>query len=266
MEEKRKKCNFAFFQGISDVGKPESTILKMKEQIKKSSSVGAEFIIFPELFLSGYHVPAEQMKSLAEEKNGPSFQELSKTAKESNIAVLYGYPEVDRSSSSAVFYNSAQLIDKNGSSLVNYRKTHLWIDEYGYEKVFQPGNILEEVVECRGVKIGILICFDVEFPECVRALMLKGAQLIAVPTAIPYHKFKFVAHTIIPCRANENGVWIAYVNSAGTLSGHSVCCDVDGEVTVMAGGEEQLVLFSVDPSMIPKCDYRGKRRPDLYCK
>ena len=266
MEEKCKKRLFAFFQGISDVGKPESTILKMNEQIKKASSVDAELIIFPELFLSGYCLPAEQMKSLAEERNGPSFQELSKTAKESNIAVLYGYPEVDRSSGSAVFYNTAQLIDKDGSSLANYRKTHLWIDEGGYEKVFQPGNALKEVVECCGVKIGILICFDVEFPECVRALMLKGAQLIAVPTAIVYDNYKYIPHTIIPCRALENGVWVAYVNSAGTFNGHSVCCDVDGEVTVMAGGEEQLVLFSVDPSVKPECDYLGKRRPDLYCK
>ena len=260
------KHTFAFFQGITDDASPEKNLMTMKEQMSKASAVGAEMILFPELFLSGYCVPAEQMKKVAEERNGPSFQELSKAAKEANIAVLYGYPEVDQSSGSEIFYNSAQLINKDGSSLANYRKSHLWIDDMGYEKVFKPGKAFENIVDCCGIKIGILICFDVEFPECARTLALKGVQLIAVPTALVYTKFKSIPRILVPSRARENGVHIAYVNHAGAFNGHSVCCDVNGDIMVQAGAEEQLELFTVNPLSKPACNFISMRRPDVYCK
>ena len=257
---------FAFFQGASENGNVESNLVKMREQICKASAVGAELLIFPELFLSGYRVPGEKMKMVAEERDGPSFQALSKTARESNTAVLYGYPEVDRSSGTPVYYNSAQLIDRDGTSLVNYRKTHLWIDQDGYEKVFQAGDSFAEVTECCGVKIGVLICFDVEYPECVRALALKGAQFVGVPTAINYSMSnKIVPAAMIPCRARENGLYVAYVNSSGDIfGGHSVSSDPNGDVLVQAGKDEQMALFVVDPQLKPSCDFISMRKPSIY--
>ena len=106
------------------------------------------------------------------EKAGPSFQELSSAAKEANMAVIYGYPEVDHSTGGDIYYNSAQLIDRDGTSLVNFRKVHLWIDEDGHEGVFTPRKEFVEVVECYGMKIGLLICYDIEFPEAARTLAL----------------------------------------------------------------------------------------------
>ena len=127
MAELEKRLVVALCQGHAQNGDVSFNLDKMKRKITTAASVGAEMILFPELFLSGYRVPAEQMTKVAEEKSGPSFQELSKAAQEANIAVLYGYPEVDRSSGGEVLYDSAQLIDKDGSSLINYRKTHVWI-------------------------------------------------------------------------------------------------------------------------------------------
>jgi len=97
-------------------------------------------------------------------------------------------------------YNSIQLIDRDGRSLVNYRKLHPWIDE----EVFTAGNEYTEVVECRGMKIGLLICYDVEFLESVRTLALQGAQLVAVPTAInlEYYSANIVSK-LIPTHAME---------------------------------------------------------------
>ena len=185
MAELEKRLVVALCQGHAQNGDVSFNLDKMKRQITTAASVGAGMILFPELFLSGYRVPAEQMTKVAEERNGPSFQELSKAAKEANIAVLYGYPEVDRSSGGEVLYNSAQLIHKDGSSLINYRKTHVWIcpEPPQYEAVFTPGNHFHVPVECCGVKVGILICMDLAFPECARCLAIAGAEFIAVLTA-----------------------------------------------------------------------------------
>ncbi|CAI8028382.1 Hydrolase in pqqF 5'region [Geodia barretti] len=257
---------FAFFQGAAEIANVSANLSKMETQLCKAAAVGAELLIFPELFLTGYHVPGEEMKRLAEERDGPSFRELSRTARESNIAVLYGYPEVDRSSGAPVYYNSAQLIDRDGTSLVNYRKTHLWIDEEGYEKVFRPGESFAEIAECCGVKIGVLICFDVEYPECVRTLALRGAQFVGVPTAIKYSmRTKIVPGSMIPCRARENGLYVAYVNSSGDFfGGHSISSDPNGDVLVQAGRDEQMALFFVDPNLKPSCDFMSMRKPSVY--
>ena len=265
-ETSNSKHLFAFFQGASENANVDHNLSKMKDQMRKASAVGAELLIFPELFLSGYRVPADEMKMIAEERDGPSFQELSRTARESNTAVLYGYPEVDRSSGAPVYYNSAQLIDRDGSSLINYHKTHLWIDSEGFEKVFQAGTSFAEVIECCGIRIGILLCFDVEYPESVRALALKGAQFVGVPTAINYGMSnKIVPSAMIPCRARENGIYVAYVNPSGEcFGGHSVSSDPNGDVLVQAGRDEQLALFVVDSQLKPSCDYMSMRQPNVY--
>ena len=260
---------FAFFQGAAENANVAFNLSKMKEQMCKASSVGAELLIFPELFLSGYRVPAEEMKMVAEERDGLSFQELSKTARECNIAVLYGYPEVDQSSGASVYYNSAQLIDRDGSSLVNYRKTHLWIDAEGFEKVFQAGNSFCEVVECCNIRIGILICFDMEFPECARTLSVKGAQLIAIPTAIskqlPTHVQEKISTLVIPTRAAENRVHVVCVNHGGQqFSGQSTCYNPIGEVVIQVGSGEHLLLFSINPSIPLPYNYLTCRKPHLY--
>ena len=259
----------AAFQGLSRNGQCQCNLSKMREQLRKAAAVGAELLIFPELFLSGYQIPGEEMKKLAEERDGPSFRELSETARESNIAVLYGYPEVDVSGLAPVYYNSAQLIDRDGTSLANYRKTHLWIDHDGYEKVFKPGESLHKIVECCGVKIGILICFDLEFPECSRSLALNGAQLVAIPTAIsrrlPPELPEKISSFVIPTRASENGVYVMTVNHGGEgFAGQSVCCDRNGDTVVLAGRDEQLLLFDIHPSMSLEYDYIPNRRPHLY--
>ena len=253
---------FAFFQGAFENGNVEQNVAKMKTEIRRASALGAEMVIFPELCVSGYRVPSDLRRKLAEEKNGLSFQELSKTAEELKIAVLYGYPELDRSSGREVLYNSAQLIDKDGSSLANYRKTHLWIDEEGYEEIFSYGDSFE-VVECCGIKMGLLICFDVEFPECVRELALRGAKLIAVPTAASELT---IATTLVACRARENGVYVVYVNLIGEpqLHGYSAAYNPDGDLQVLLTGEEQLALFEVDPLFQPACDFLSMRKPHIY--
>ena len=262
----RDKVPIALFQGKAANG---NRLKKMKQQINRASSAGAELLIFPELFLTGYHVPGEEMKRLAEERDGASFRELSRTARESNIAVLYGYPEVDRSSGAPVYYNSAHLIDRDGTSLVNYRKTHLWICPHPprYESVFTPGSKLEEPVECCGLKIGILICNDASFSETARVLALSGANFIAIISANSIEYNERHSNFFIPTRALDNSVYVALVNYVGGgLDGCSQLCNPNGTVVVYSGSdsEEALLLGNISLPITSMVNYLGMRRPELY--
>lgn len=256
----------ALFQGIAINKDVKANLSKMREQTLNAKEAGANIIIFPELFLSGYLLKADDMKAAAQEKDGAAFKELAALAVETGVAILYGYSEKVTTDSDSIYYNSAQLINKEGQSILNHRKIHLWIDDAGWEKVFTPAEKFSEVVECCGFKIGVLICFDVEFPESVRTLVLRGANLILTPTAVSENWTKELVGYIIPARAYENRVSIAYVNNAGhDFDGRSVCCDERGDAIVAAGKGEELLLANVKASGEESCHIKN-RRPDLYEK
>ena len=267
--KKNDNVTVALFQGEAEHGNVQANFQKIKTQIHRAALVGAQFIIFPELFLSGYCVPGEKMKMVAEDRDGPSFQALSKTARESNIAVLYGYPEVDRSSGTPVYYNSAQLIDRDGTSLVNYSKTHLWIPPKPpqYEAVFTSGSQLYDPVDCCGMKIGVLICADSSFSEPCRCLALAGANFIAIPTASSLQYDRRDCMFVVRTRALDNGLYVALVNHVGSgLEGCSQLCDSDGTVLVSSWSDskEALLLSTVVLPIESKINYLGMRRPQLY--
>lgn len=127
------------------------------------------------------------------------------------------------------------------------------------------------MVDLDGLRVGVLVCYDVEFPEAVRALALAGAQLVAVPTAL-MEPSAWIAETLVPARAAENQVFVAYCNRVGTertltYVGRSCVAGPAGEV-VAAGTEEQLLVADVDPAAIERArtrhDYLRERRPELY--
>ncbi len=266
----RASTVLALFQGIATNKDVKANLSKMREQTIKAKESGASIIVFPELFLTGYCLTAEDMREVAQPSTGEAFQELSALAKETGVAILYGYPERAISEDGFKYYNSAQLIDREGQSILNHRKVHLWIEEkegYRWEDVFTPAEKLSEIVDCCGFKIGVLICYDVEFPEAVRTLVLRGANLILVPTAVSdqWHLGALVER-IIPARAYENRVHVAYVNNAGsTFSGRSVCCNENGDTIASAGEGEEMVIVTVTDSGTKSWHVRD-RRPALYEK
>jgi predicted amidohydrolase len=250
-------------------GKPTCTkdnLEMLRRSAREAAEQGAQLLICSEMFLSGYNI-GDTVFELAEAADGSSMQKAAQIAREANIALLYGYPERFEE----VAYNSAILIDRNGTMLANYRKTHL----YGQQenRLFQPGDYLV-IVELEGVKVGLLICYDVEFPEAVRALALAGAELIAVPTALmePYCR---VAQLVVPTRAYENQVFIAYANRCGHEADLNYCglsCIVgpDGKDLVRAGTIEGLFVAEINVADIMasrgKNPYLTDLRADLYQK
>jgi len=257
----------AIFQGPEQAKTPQQALDLLAHMAADAVGRGARLLICPEMYLTGYNIGPDAARRLAEPADGSSTQAVMRLAREAGIAILYGYPE--RGAGGRV-YNTAQLVDRTGRIVGAYRKTHLFgeIDR----SAFAPGSVLPEIVEIEGLKIGILICYDVEFPENVRALALKGADLIAVPTAL-MQPFDIVARTIVPARAYENQVFLAYADRCGMEGALSYCglsCVIapDGSDLARAGRSEALIVADLDLDGLAESrrlnTHLEDRRPDLY--
>ncbi|CAM5502809.1 hypothetical protein SGLAM104S_00759 [Streptomyces glaucescens] len=229
-------------------GRPGSTVENLKvldEAAGRAAAAGAGLIVAPEMFLTGYAI-GDDIARLAEPADGDAADAIAELAARHGLAIAYGYPERD----GGTVYNSAQLISAEGTRLANYRKTHL----FGcFERDhFTPGEQPVVQAELDGLRIGLMICYDVEFPENVRAHALAGTDLLLVPTA-QMHPFQFVAEHLVPVRAFENQMYVAYVNRVGAedefeFVGLSTLAGPDGVARARAGRGEELVFADADPA------------------
>ncbi|MEU6117683.1 carbon-nitrogen hydrolase family protein [Streptomyces sp. NPDC047117] len=253
---------------LQSSGRPGDVAYHLKaldRAAEEAAAAGAGLLACPELYLTGYAI-GSGVRELAEPADGESADEIARIAAEHGIAVAYGYPERD----GGKVYNSVQLIGPDGTRLANYRKTHL----FGCfeQEMFTPGDRTVVQAELTGVRIGLMICYDVEFPENVRAHALAGTDFLVVPTA-QMHPYQFVAESLIPVRAFESQLYIAYVNRTGPegefeFVGLSTLAGPDGVVRARAGRGEETVLGDVDPGFLAASreanTYLKDRRPELY--
>ncbi len=157
------------------------------------------------------------------------------------------------------------VVRADGTLAGRYRKTHLWAADE--RAAFSPGDGTPLIVELGGLRCGIVICYDVEFPEVVRGLALAGAQVLLVPTALDDEA---VARVLVPARAMENRVAIAYANHVGPgFCGASVIAGPDGRELARAGtGAEELLVADVTAEDLARArglgDYLADRRPETY--
>jgi 5-aminopentanamidase len=256
----------ALLQGPGGV--PASTDASLKAldaAARRAAAAGARLLVTSELYLTGY-VLGERTSGLAEEADGPGARAAAGIAAEHGLAVAYGYPE----RAGDAVHNSVQLIGPDGRRLANYRKTHLYGD---YETDhFTPGGELVVQAELDGLRLGLLICYDVEFPEAVRAHALAGTDLLIVPTAL-MRPYEIVAQTLLPARAWENQLYIAYADRCGRegdldFAGLSCLAGPDGAVRARAGTGDELIVAEADPALLAASraqnTYLTDRRPDLY--
>ncbi|MBA2812643.1 carbon-nitrogen hydrolase family protein [Streptomyces sp. KM273126] len=255
----------ALLQSSGRPGAVAENLQVLDEAAGRAAAAGAGLLVAPEMFLTGYAI-GDGIARLAEPADGDSADAIAQTARRHGLAVAYGYPE----RAGDQVFNSAQLVSADGIRLANYRKTHL----YGcFERDhFTPGEQPVVQAELGGLRLGIMICYDVEFPENVRAHALAGTDLLLVPTA-QMHPFRFVAESMVPVRAFENQMYVAYVNRVGRegefdFVGLSTLAGPDGVAHARAGRGEQLLLADVDPAFLAASrranPYLEDRRPGLY--
>ncbi|RJG14144.1 carbon-nitrogen hydrolase [Pseudomonas cavernicola] len=210
-----------------------------------ASAIDTQLIVFPETQLMGFP-SAETVAQVAEPLDGPTVQAVQRAVRERNVAVVIGVAEVD----AGRYYNTTLLITPEGIAL-RYRKTHLWPDERG---LVSPGDRYSTGL-WNGLRVGMLICYDIEFPESARALAQLGAELIIVTNGNmdpygPTHR------TAIMARAQENQAFALMVNRVGegdgglVFAGGSAVVDPFGRMLSEAGREECQFGVELDLSQL----------------
>jgi predicted amidohydrolase len=253
-------------------GDHDTNLTRITDEIFRLGSDNVDIAIFPECSLGGYCIDSEEQRSnLATELDSSEFMVLQSTVDATGITAIFGFAE----HTAREFYNTAALFQPNVRPQY-YRKTHL--PELGYDKFVTPGSDLP-VFETPFGKIGMLICFDVRFPEASRILALKGADIIVLPTNWPKGA-DISADVLCVARAAENKVYVATCNRVGKekgfeFIGKSKIIDPFGKVIASAGAEEETITADLDFSLsrskrivtIPgkhETTIFESRRPELY--
>jgi len=227
---------------------------RLAKLAKHIAGQGLDLVLCPELFPTGYD-PTLDYDTLAEPSDGPFAQAIATLACNHGTAISYGYPE----RADDTLHNSAGLIDASGTLLANHRKC--LPSPHSFEvTTFAKGSSVTFADIC-GLRVGLIICYEVEFPESLRQAAQGGAHLVLVPTALGAD-WGIVAEKMVPTRAFENGVWLAYADHAGEeggldFFGGSRIVTPDGQdVAVVGPGREGLISAEVDVARVTAAQAR----------
>lgn len=246
----------AAFQGTATVLDVEANLAAIAEAAADAASQGVALLVTPELFVTGY-APAEIAAGFDASTLPSIHDELARIAREASIGLVASLPEPHDGGLGIV------ALRLDGAGVV--RDRHVKTQLFGPDEraAFAPGDELAPHVD----DVALAICYEVEFPEYVRAAARSGARLLAVPTAITPRDHR-IPDVLVPARALENGIRIVYANHCGveaglTLAGRSVIADQHGAILAQAGEEPELLVADLDDSA-PIATYLDDRRDDLY--
>jgi len=261
---------------------PEENFKKGLAKVDQAAQGGSQIICLPELYRTRYFPQGIGVNtiSLAETIPGDSTRAFAEVAVRHHVVIILPLYE---KSAEGRYYNSAVIIDADGTLHTPYHKVHIPQDPGFYEKgYFYPGDRYQ-VHTTRYGRIAVLICYDQWFPEAARCVALDGAQVIFYPTAIGHPTSEEPAEgdwheawaLIQRGHAVANSVHIAATNRVGKESdirffGGSFICDAFGKIIVQAGDTEEILIASLDLSMNRSVreswGFFRNRRPDTYAK
>jgi predicted amidohydrolase len=263
-------ARIALAQIVSSTEKPDNLKLA-KELISEAKSKGAAMVAFPEFLMAfspGNQSPAE-LSELAEAIDGPFIESLKGEARNHSIHLLVTIYE--KSNVKERVYDTALWIDGAGTIAAIYRKLHLY-DALGFKESdkFTAGTELTPPIKTDVGHIGIMICYDLRFPELSRLLTLKGAEILMAPSGWVQGEMK-VEHwqTMVRARALENGCYVIAPDQVGNIYiGHSMVVDPFGRIVVDMGEDRGLAIVDVDLEMVEevraKLPLLKNRRADIY--
>ncbi len=256
-----------FFQFSPIFGNPEKNLELIRENITRPDL--PEILVLPELALTGYTFEdSEEAYSLSEEIGGKLTGELIGIAGKNSVTMAVGFLEREGKH----LYNSSILLDGEGVIGV-YRKVHLFREE---KAIFKSGNMGFPVFEINDVKVGLLVCFDWIFPEAMRTLALKGADIIlhSANLLLPYYQqaaiVRAIENRVFIVLANRNGIEERF-GSKNEFTGESEIVDPGGRVILKTGrGEEGIFSIDINPEkardkkVTELNDIFEDRKPEFY--
>ncbi|RNB79144.1 carbon-nitrogen hydrolase family protein [Brevibacillus nitrificans] len=231
----------------------------------------AQMVVFPEIFMSYFpaHTPMQIILDDAEPLEGPFVTKMKKLAEENGVWLIFGMKESGIEAERV--FNSVVIVASDGSIAGTYRKTHLY-DAFGYKEsdTIEPGSSLFEPIQTPFGKIGLLVCYELRFPEIARYQAAKGAEVMIVPSGWVRGPMKehHWSH-LVTVRALENTVFVVACNQVSDFySGQSLVADPMGVQMVTGPETEALIVCDIDLSRIEsvrtKLPSYGHRRPELY--
>jgi N-carbamoylputrescine amidase len=246
--------------------------------IEQAASDGVQVLCFQEVFTQPYFCPSQDSKWYAAAEpipDGHTTQMMQALAKQHSMVIVVPIYE---EAIPGVYYNTAAVIDADGSYLGKYRKTHLPQVAGFWEKFFfKPGASDWPVFDTAYCKLGVYICYDRHFPEGWRALALRGAEYIVNPSATVAGLSEYLWKLEQPASAAANGVYIGAINRVGTEApwdigefyGQSYVVNPRGDIEAIASrDQDELLVHEIDLDMVREVrnqwQFLRDRRPDTY--
>lgn len=244
----------AILQKRAENAKQNENVDVILKSMQEAAENKADILLLPECFITGYDLPMSYEKSISDDDE--NIKRICNSAKENNIGVVL----TSFTKGSKQPQNTAFVISKSGEILMKYSKVHTC--DFADEKDVEAGTEFK-VCDFDGIKLGIMICYDREYPESARILMLKGAEIILVPNDCGSMEPRLKA---LSTRAYENMVGIAMANPNGENAGRScayspICWDTNGECvdnTIFEADEMSEDIYYADFDMDSIRDYRSR--------
>lgn len=256
----------------------EEMIERHLQHIVTAAAQGVQVLCMQELFYGPYFCPSQDIRwyALTEEvPSGPTIRLMQEYARKYQMVIIA--PVYEREMA-GVYYNTAAVIDADGSYLGKYRKTHIPQVQGFWEKFFfRPGNLGYPVFQTAYAKIGVYICYDRHFPEGARALGLNGAEIVMNPSATVAGLSEYLWMLEQPAHAAANGYFVGAINrigveapwNIGEFYGQSYFANPRGQIVVKASRDkEELLVSDLDLDQIAEVrdlwQFYRDRRPDMY--
>jgi beta-ureidopropionase len=255
----------------------EDALAKHVEMIEQAAGEGAQITCLQEIFFGPYFCAQQEPHwfETAEPDDGPTVQTMRELARKYEMVLVVPFFEKELE---GVFYNTAVVIDADGTVLGKYRKTHIpQVGPIFWEKYFfKPGNLGYPVFDTRVGKVGVFICYDRHFPEPARMLGLHGAQLTFNPSATIESLSRYLWELEQPAHAVANGYFVGAINRVGEelvegarFYGSSYFCDPRGQIVAQASdSEDEVLVADLDLGLIDKVrttwQFFRDRRPETY--
>ena len=267
----------ALIQAQANMSKQDAVDKHIK-MIADAAGQGAQVVGLQEIFHGPYFCAEQDPKwyDTAEPEDGPTVARMREVAREHGIVLIVPWYEEEQP---GVYYNTACVIERDGTIAGKYRKTHIpQVGPCFWEKFyFKPGNLGYPVFDTSVGRIGLIICYDRHFPEVARELGLKGAEIVFNPSATVESLSRYLWELEQPAHAVANGFWMAASNRVGVEAplnpakfyGSSYFCSPRGKIIAQASdSEDEVLVADLDLDQIREVrntwQFFRDRRPETY--